>query len=107
MAKINWARVLLGGLVAGVICFIGDGLTHGLALKQSWMEVAKSLGKGTQEDPSAFVWYAIYDWHVRWKQPIAIGRDAGGRYTLPLTQTTLVMRPEQTLTFIGPPYDNK
>jgi len=53
------------------------------------------------------VWYAIYDWHVRWKQPIAIGRDAGGRYTLPLTQTTLVMRPEQTLTFIGPPYDNK
>ena len=50
---------------------------------------------------------AIYDWLVRWKQPVTIGRDAAGRYTLSLTQTTIVMRPEQTLTFIGPPYDNK
>ena len=53
------------------------------------------------------IWYAIYDWLVRWKQPVTIGRDAAGRYTLSLTQTTIVMRPEQTLTFIGPPYDNK
>ena len=53
------------------------------------------------------VWYAIYDWHVKWQQPITLGRDASGHYTLSLTQTAVVMRPEQTLTFIGPPYDNK
>ena len=53
------------------------------------------------------VWYALYDWHVRWKQPITLGRDASGHYTLSLTQTAVVMRPEQTLNFIGPPFDNK
>ena len=53
------------------------------------------------------VWYALYDWHVRWQQPITIGRDASGRYTLSVTQTTIVMRPEQSPGFIGPPYDIK
>jgi hypothetical protein len=53
------------------------------------------------------VWYALYDWHVRWQQPITIGRDASGRYTLSVTQTTIVMRPEQAPGFIGPPYDIK
>ena len=53
------------------------------------------------------VWYAIYDWHVRFRQPITIGRDATGRYTLPVTHTTVVLRPEQTPAFIGPPYDSK
>jgi hypothetical protein len=53
------------------------------------------------------VWHAIYDWHVRFRQPITIGRDSAGRYTLPVTHTTVVLRPEQTPAFIGPPYDSK
>jgi hypothetical protein len=53
------------------------------------------------------VWFAAYDWHIRWQQPIAVGRDPGGRLTLLLFQTMLIMRAETQGGFIGIPYDNK
>src|SRR5437773_7482109 len=28
------------------------------------------------------VWQQVYDWHVRFHQPIALGRTAEGRYTI-------------------------
>jgi hypothetical protein len=52
------------------------------------------------------VWWALHDWHIRWQQPITIGRDAIGRYTILLMQTIVIMRPE-TKDSIGAPYDNK
>jgi hypothetical protein len=52
------------------------------------------------------VWWALHDWHVRWQQPITLGRDAVGRYTILLMQTIVIMRPE-TKDLIGLPYDNK
>ncbi len=52
------------------------------------------------------VWHAIYDWHVRWQQPITISRDSG-RYTVRLMETTAVLRADQAANFIGVPYDNK
>jgi len=53
------------------------------------------------------VWAAIYDWHVRMQQPLVLGRDAGGRYTMMLTFTTLVLRQDAVPAFIGIPYDNR
>jgi hypothetical protein len=54
----------------------------------------------------ADVWWALHDWHVRWQQPITLGRDPIGRYTILLMQTIVIMRPESK-NAIGVPYDNK
>ena len=56
-------------------------------------------------DVGSDLWFAAYDWHVRWQQPIAIGRDATGRTTLALLQTTLVLRADSAGTFMSLPYD--
>jgi hypothetical protein len=58
-------------------------------------------------DVSAEVWMSVYDWHVRLQQPITIGRDPAGRYTMMLGFTALVLRPDVTPTFISTPYDNR
>jgi hypothetical protein len=51
------------------------------------------------------VWFQVYDWHVRWQQPISEGRDAQGRLTLALNQTLVILRPDVQATYIGVPYD--
>jgi hypothetical protein len=53
------------------------------------------------------VWQRVYDWHVRFQQPIALGRTAEGRYTILLLATNLVMRPDLAPGFMGVPYDNR
>jgi len=45
MGKIAWGRVFLGGLVAGVLWWIFEGLVHGLMLGQDWMAAMTALGK--------------------------------------------------------------
>ncbi|HET6957874.1 MAG TPA: hypothetical protein VFI56_14870 [Vicinamibacterales bacterium] len=51
------------------------------------------------------VWLAVYDWHVRHLQPITLGRDPSGRYTLVLLVTTLILRIDADANFVGVPYD--
>jgi hypothetical protein len=51
------------------------------------------------------VWMAVHDWHVRWQQPLNIGRDATGRHTLVLNQTTLILRADAEPRFVGLAYD--
>ena len=53
------------------------------------------------------IWMAAYDWHVKHLQPILVGRDQVGRYTLTLMQTTLILRPDVVANFISTPYDNR
>ena len=53
------------------------------------------------------VWHAVYDWHVRNVQPIVMNRDPQGRYTLQFIATTLLLRPDVTPNYVGPPYDNR
>ena len=53
------------------------------------------------------VWQQVYDWHVRFQQPIALGRTAEGRYTILLLATNVVMRPDLAANYIGAPYDNR
>ena len=52
-------------------------------------------------------WLAVYDWHVRNVQPIALGRDGNGRHTMLFMQTMLVLRPDLVPNYIGTPYDNR
>ena len=56
-------------------------------------------------DVGSDLWFAAYDWHVRWQQPITIARDAMGRTTLALLQTALVLRPDSAANYLSLPYD--
>jgi hypothetical protein len=56
-------------------------------------------------DVGTDVWFNVHDWHVRWQQPVTLGRDAQGRHTIVLLQTTVVMRPDVLATFVSLPYD--
>jgi|KBSMisStandDraft_5_1062788.scaffolds.fasta_scaffold257852_2 hypothetical protein len=58
-------------------------------------------------DIGSDVWLAIYDWHIRLQQPLVLGRDNNGRYTMMLGFTTLVLRPDWVPTVIGIPYDQR
>lgn len=58
-------------------------------------------------ETGADIWQQVYDWHVRFQQPIALGRTPEGRYTILLLATTVVMRPDLAPGFIGLPYDNR
>jgi hypothetical protein len=53
------------------------------------------------------IWTAVYDWHVRFQQPMTLGRDGNGRYTIMLWFTTLIMRPEAAASLVGLPFDNR
>lgn len=53
------------------------------------------------------VWQQVYDWHVRFQQPIALGRTVEGRYTILLLATNLVMRPDVAPGFVGVGYDTR
>ncbi len=45
MGKINWARVLLGGLLAGFIINIFEYVTNGMVLAADWDAAMKALGR--------------------------------------------------------------
>ena len=44
MGKINWTRVLLGGLVAGLIINVFEFITNGVFLADEWEAAMKSTG---------------------------------------------------------------
>ena len=44
MGKINLGRVILGGLVAGVIINLVEGVVNAGFLQQQWAEAAKAIG---------------------------------------------------------------
>ena len=58
-------------------------------------------------ETGADIWQQVYDWHVRFQQPISLGRTPEGRYTILLLATTVVMRPDKAPGFIGLPFDNR
>ena len=51
------------------------------------------------------LWFAAHDWHIRWQQPITMGRDAIGRVTLLLLSTLLMLRHDAQGNFMSLPYD--
>ncbi len=46
----------------------------------------------------------LYDWHVRHRQPLEVGRP-DGRMALRFMFTWMILRPEQEPAFIGIPFD--
>ena len=46
MGKINLSRVILGGIVAGIVIDVFEGILNGAILASQWAEVLAGLGKG-------------------------------------------------------------
>jgi hypothetical protein len=63
MARINAGRVIVGGIIAGLICFVGDGVVHGVLLKDRWAEIMTALGKSGgdvgRQHPGYFLAYDL------------------------------------------------
>ena len=53
------------------------------------------------------IWHQVYDWHVRYQQPMTLARNADGRYTILLFSTQVIMRTELAASYLGQPYDNR
>ena len=51
------------------------------------------------------VWFDVYDWHIKWQQPLAMGRDASNRRTITLFETVVVLQIDQPPNYVGMPYD--
>jgi hypothetical protein len=51
------------------------------------------------------VWEDAYDWHVRHRQPLNVARMPDSRYGMAFMFTTLVLRHEMALNYVGPGYD--
>jgi hypothetical protein len=53
------------------------------------------------------VWEDVYDWHVRYQQPINATRLADGRYAMTFMFTNLILRPDQESGYVGFAFDNE
>ena len=56
MGKINWSRVVLGGLLAGLVLNVFDFLVNGVWLMADWEAAMRALGK----DPISNAMIGLY-----------------------------------------------
>ena len=61
MGKINYARLVAGAILAAIFYFIADGFIHGAILGSYHMAAITAAGKPLQPDPTAYVYFAIFD----------------------------------------------
>jgi hypothetical protein len=52
------------------------------------------------------VWDNLYDWHIRYQQPLNVARLPDGRYAMVFSFTTILLRPEHMPDYVGLPYDS-
>lgn len=45
MGRINWGRVFLGGIVAGIVINLSETLLNTVVVKDDWAEAIRALGK--------------------------------------------------------------
>jgi hypothetical protein len=62
MYKINWVRVLVGGLVASIILFLTDGFLHERLALGLWQAVYADLGVAEpKHNAYALIYFAIFE----------------------------------------------
>src|SRR3989442_14143496 len=60
MGKINWSRVILGGLLAGLVLNVVDFVYYGVVMKQDMAAAMQALGK--QPVPDRVIWgFGVWD----------------------------------------------
>jgi hypothetical protein len=63
MKRINYGRVLLGGILAGVLLFMADGFIHEKLLHEHWMAAMKAAGRSVEaeEHGSDMLYFAAFE----------------------------------------------
>jgi hypothetical protein len=63
MAKINWGRMVGGGFIAAIICFMSDGFLHERLLSADWIAVYQQLGGSLPKEEHAghMVYFVIFE----------------------------------------------
>jgi hypothetical protein len=64
MGRINWGRVILGGLLAGVIINIVEALCGAVILKSRWDAAANALGITMPQDATANTIWVLFGFAV-------------------------------------------
>src|SRR5207245_9650677 len=60
MGRINWSRVILGGLLAGLVLNVVDYIYYGVVMKQDMAAAMQALGK--QPIPDSIIWvFVVWD----------------------------------------------
>src|SRR5579859_1103231 len=60
-SKVNLGRILLAGVVAGILYFLGDGLVHGVLLKQQWAVILSAINIDPERAMKSPAIYGVYD----------------------------------------------
>lgn len=61
MGKINTGRLILGGIVAGILVNVSETLLNAVVLKDQWASAMQALGKPmTAMDPKAMVVWIVW-----------------------------------------------
>lgn len=86
-------------MLPGDVAYVGR-------LRDQMLEFMKGTNKWPDFiDVGAAVWFAVYDWHIRFGLQPTVVRLPENRYGLTFMFTTLVLRPEQTPSYASMPYD--
>ena len=60
MKRINLARVILGGILAGTIVNVSEWALHDAVMKEEFRSTLGSLGRTNPETLSAVVWWNVW-----------------------------------------------
>jgi hypothetical protein len=87
MGKINWARVFLGGLLAGVVINVFESITNGVVLAADWDAASRALGHPMPASavPIFIVWGFLVGIAAIWLYAAARPRFGPGAKTAVLT----------------------
>lgn len=62
MSRINWNRVIVGGLIAAIICFLTDGFFHQSVAAADWKAVYANLGaREPQETAASMAYFGVFE----------------------------------------------
>ena len=62
MAKINWSRLIVGGLIAALIMFFTDGFIHEAIAKNDWHAVYAGLKAAEPvENGTSMAYFALFE----------------------------------------------
>ena len=59
MRHINWVRVFIGGIVAGLIIDVVQWLLNGVFLGPDWREAMQTLGRPIHESAGSMIFYIL------------------------------------------------
>ncbi len=87
MGKINWGRVFLGGLLAGLVINVFEYVTNGVVLSAEWDAAMKALGHQMPMSaiPAFVVWGFLVGISSIWLYAAARPRFGPGPKTAALT----------------------